>query len=70
MHRLMITKRMALEYLSLDEEAFDKFIKPLVTTLKFDDHILFLVDQIDDAVSELMTSGAVVNPKFKLHIVE
>mgnify|MGYP005696597361 CR=1 FL=1 len=36
MKQLLMTKDIAMEYLSLDEEAFDRFIKPHVTTLRFD----------------------------------
>jgi hypothetical protein len=69
MKQLLMTKDIAMEYLSLDEEAFDRFIKPHVTTLRFDGLILYLSDQLDEVVYDLIDESPVVKG-FQLHLVE
>ncbi len=69
MKQLLMTKDIAMEYLSMNEEAFDSFIKPHVTTLRFDDLVLYLSDQLDEVIYDLIDESPVVKG-FQLHLVE
>jgi|TARA_R110000823_G_scaffold19054_1_gene59099 hypothetical protein len=69
MKQLLMTKEIAMDYLSMDEEAFDKFIKPYITTLRFDDLILYIGDQLDEVVYDLIDESPVTKG-FELHLVE
>ena len=69
MKQLLMTKDIAMEYLSMGEEAFDSFIKPQVTTLRFDDLVLYLSDQLDEVIYDLIDESPVVKG-FQLHLVE
>jgi|TARA_R110000823_G_C15693967_1_gene475678 hypothetical protein len=69
MQKLMCTHESALEYLDMTEELFDQFIAPLVTTLKFEDGRYYLVDQLDEAIFDLISESPVAKG-FKLHLVD
>ena len=55
MNQLLMTKDVAMEYLSLGEEAFDKFITPHVTTSRLDGLVLYLQHPSNECIFGLIT---------------
>jgi hypothetical protein len=76
MKTLLMTYETALDYLDMDEEQFDNYVAPNVTTLRFEDELFYLTDQLDEAIywliGESMVKTQKDNPKkdFTLHLVD
>jgi len=76
MKTLLMRYETALHYLDMDEEQFDNYVAPNVTTLRFEDELFYLTDQLDEAIYWLIGESMMKTEKntsekdFTLHLVD
>tara|TARA_B110000093_G_scaffold119003_1_gene127437 strand:+ start:77 stop:286 length:210 start_codon:yes stop_codon:yes gene_type:complete len=69
MTKLLMRSETAYAYVDMDADQFDRFIRPWVTGLKFDDDVFYLAHQLDDAVYSLI-EGSPTRTGFEPYLVE
>ena len=68
MKQLLMHRVTACNYLDMDEFTFEAYIVPIVTSLRFGDHLYYLSSQVEEAVYTLIESSE--ETEVHLHLVD
>ena len=68
MKQILMHKVTACNYLDMDEITFEAYIVPIVTSLRFGEHLYYLSSQVEEAVYTLIESSE--ETEVHLHLVD